>query len=191
MLDQDSNFRELMDQVSQGSEEAAWQLVDQYGERVRRAVRCLLNRRLRSKFDSMDFVQLVWSSLFRAKGDLDRFDRPEELAAFLMTMARNKVGMEVRRRMMTEKYNVNRETSLDGRERGGQAELSGSTPEPIDVAIARERWQGIVEERPEQHQQIVKLRLQGYTHRQIADEVGISERTVRRFLQKLSQETFV
>lgn len=191
MLDQNSNFRDLMDQVSQGSEEAAWQLVEQYGERVQRVVRCLLNRRLRSKFDSMDFVQLVWSSLFRAKGSLDRFDRPEELAAFLMTMARNKVGMEVRRRLMTTKYNVNRETSLETGKHGVQVEISGSTPEPIEVAIARERWEGIVEERPEQHRLIIKLRLQGYTHQQIADQADISERTVRRFLQKLFQETFV
>lgn len=180
-----------MDQVSQGSEEAAWQLVEQYGERIRRAVRCLLNQRLRSKFDSMDFVQLVWSSLFRAKGNLDRFDRPEELAAFLMTMARNKVGMEVRRRLLTAKYNVNRETSLEAGGHGVQAEVLGSTPEPIEVAIARERWQGIVEERPEQHRLIIKFKLEGYTLQQIAEKLGISERTVRRFLHKLSDETLV
>ena len=191
MSDQDKHFRNLMDQVSQGSEEAAWQLVEQYGERVRRVVRCLLNRRLRSKFDSMDFVQLVWFSLFRAKGNLDRFDRPEELAAFLMKMASNKVGMEVRRRLMTAKYNVNRETSLDEGNHGVQMEVLGSIPEPIEAAIARERWESIVDERPEQHRLIIKLKLQGHTHQQIAEKVGISERTVRRFLQKLSHETLV
>ncbi len=190
MPDQDSNFRDLMDRVSQGSEEAAWQLVEQYGERVRRVVRCLLNKRLRSKFDSMDFVQLVWASLFRAKGSLDRFDRPEELAAFLMAMARNKVGMEVRRRLLTVKYNVNRETSLEAGKHGVQMKILGPAPEPIEIAIARERWESIIEERPKRHRQIIRLRLQGNTHKQIAGEVGISERTVRRFLQKLSHETF-
>ena len=179
-----------MDQVSQGSEEAAWQLVEQYGERVRRVVRCLLNKRLRSKFDSLDFVQLVWTSLFRAKGSLGRFDRPEELAAFLMTMARNKVGMEVRRRLLTVKSNVNRETSLEAGKHGLRIEVLGPAPEPVEIAIARERWEGIVEERPEQHRQIISLRLQGNTHKQIAGEVGVSERTVRRFLQKLFHETF-
>lgn len=70
-------------------------------------------------------------------------------------------------------------------------EVMGSTPEPIEVAIARERWKDIIEEQSEQHQLIIKLRLQGYTHQQIANEIGFSERTVRRFFQKLSHETFV
>ena len=107
------DFQSLVRRVREGSEDAAWELVDQYGDSIRRAVRRVLNERLRSKFDSLDFVQVVWNSLFRVRDKLDRFDRPEELAAYLVTMARNKVGMEVRRRLMTEKYNVGHEQSLD------------------------------------------------------------------------------
>ena len=87
----DDDFRDLMRRVHEGSEDAAWQLVGQYGDPIRRAVRRALNARLRSKFDSLDFVQLVWSSFFRDRGRLDRFNHPEELVAFLVTMARNKV----------------------------------------------------------------------------------------------------
>ena len=56
----DDNFRSLICHVREGSEDAAWDLVEQYGEAIRRAVRRALNERLRSKFDSLDFVQLVW-----------------------------------------------------------------------------------------------------------------------------------
>ena len=101
MEEWDDNFTSLIRRVREGSEDAAWELVDQYGEAIRRAVRRALNERLRSKFDSLDFVQIVWNSLFRVRDKLDRFDRPEELTAYLVTMARNKVGMEVRRRLMT------------------------------------------------------------------------------------------
>ena len=113
LTDWDNDFCGLMQRVGEGSEDAAWELVDQYGEAIRRAVRRMLNERLRSKFDSLDFVQIVWNSLFRVRDKLDQFDRPEELTAYLVTMARNKVGMEVRRRLMTEKYNVKHEESLE------------------------------------------------------------------------------
>jgi len=187
----DFDFRDLMDQIRNGSEEAAWDLVDRYGERVRRAVRRSLNHQLRSKFDSMDFVQLVWSSLFRTRKQLTRFDQPDELAAFLVTMARNKVGMEVRRRLSTEKYNVNKEQSLEERRAEVRMDAVDPQPPPIEVAIARERWHRIVENQPEHYRKIVELRLRGNTYQEIADELGIAESTARRVLQRLSRESVV
>lgn len=119
---------------------------------------------------------------------MDRFDRPEELAAFLVTMARNKVGMEVRRRLLTAKYNVNRETPLEQRGGRSPAEFPDREPPPIDVAIAREQWKRLLDNNPGRGRRIVELRLQGKTHTEIAEEMGIAECTVRRFLKKLSSE---
>lgn len=137
MAEWDDNFHSLIARVREGSEDAAWELVNQYGEAIRRAVRRVLNERMRSKFDSLDFVQIVWNSLFRVRDKLDRFDRPEELTAYLVAMAHNKVGMEVRRRLMTQKYNVGHEESLDQRQDKNHSELASRQPAPIDVAIAR------------------------------------------------------
>jgi RNA polymerase sigma-70 factor (ECF subfamily) len=183
MLDK-YDFRSLMQQISEGSEDAAWILVEHYGELIRRAVRRVLNQRLRSKFDSLDFVQLVWSSFFRARNQLDRFERPEELAAFLVTIARNKVGMEIRRRLQTEKYNLNREYSLN-EPSIVQRDISDPGPLPIDVAIAREQWNRFLSGQPNHYRKIIKLRLQGRTYQDIAILLQIDERTVRRFLKKL------
>ena len=189
MLEQDDEFRRLMQRLGEGSEEAAWELVDRYGEAIRRAARRVLSRSMRSKFDSVDFVQLVWSSFFKVRDRFDRFNRPEELAAFLATMARNKVGMEVRRRLLTEKYNVNRERSLDELGAEGQTDTSNRQPAPIDVAIAREQWQRMVQDQPAHYRRIIQLRLQGRTYQDIADSLHLAESTVRRFLKKLLRRT--
>lgn len=181
MADTDDDFRGLMQRIREGSEEAAWELVDRYGERIRHVVRRMLNQRLRSKFDSLDFVQLVWSSFFRAGFQPGQFQRPEQLAAFLLAMARNKVGMEVRRRLGAEKYNLNREAPLDE----GKEEVSGSQPTPVEVVIARERWNRMLQDQPEHGRRIIELRLQGYTCQEIADSLHLAERTVRRFLKRL------
>ncbi|MGA2063238.1 MAG: sigma-70 family RNA polymerase sigma factor [Thermoguttaceae bacterium] len=183
MLDS-RDFRSLMKQITEGSEEAAWTLVEEYGELIRRAVRRVLNKKLRSKFDSLDFVQLVWSSFFRARNRLDRFEHPEQLAAFLLTIARNKVGMEVRRRLLTEKYNLNKEYSLNAPSMIHR-DISDPKPLPIDVAMAREQWNRLLSGQPNHYREIIKLRLQGRTYQDIAAKLAIDESTVRRFLNRL------
>lgn len=180
-----------MDRVREGSEDAARELVDQYGESIRRAVRRALHERLRSKFDSLDFVQIVWNSLFRGRDKLGRFGRPEELTAYLVTMARNKVGMEVRRRLMTEKHGVKHEESLEQLQASGNMNIPSRQPTPIDEAIAHEQWDRLLEGRPEYYRRIVQLRLQGNTYKEIAGVVGVDERTVRRVLKRLLQATSV
>lgn len=187
-MDEDGNFRDLMRRVREGSEEAAWTLVEQYGEMIRRAVRRALNQRLRSKFDSSDFVQLVWSSFFRIRCEPGHFESPEELVAFLVTVARNKVGMEVRRRLQTEKYNLNREHVLRGSQPSGWSDIPDRQPPPLDVVVAREQWNSILQDQPEHYRKIVELRLQGYTNQDIADTLRLAESTVRRFLKRLLRE---
>jgi RNA polymerase sigma-70 factor (ECF subfamily) len=191
MIQCDDHFRELIDRVREGSEDAAWELVDQYGEAIRRAVRRALHERLRSKFDSLDFVQIVWNSLFRVRDKLDRFDRPEELTAYLITMARNKVGMEVRRRLMTEKFGVKHEESLERLQAAGHMDMPGRQPAPVDVAIAHEQWDRLLAGQPQNYRQIIQLRLQGHTCQSIADTMQMAECTVRRILKRLLHTTSV
>jgi RNA polymerase sigma-70 factor (ECF subfamily) len=82
MPPQQRDFRSLMEQLRQGSQDAAWELIEQYGPLVKRVVRRNLDHGLRSKFDSVDFVQAVWGSFFRNRTRLDKFAAPENLSPF-------------------------------------------------------------------------------------------------------------
>ena len=103
------DFATLMEQARAGSQSALRDLVSKYGAHVLRVVRQKLNKALRPKFDSQDFVQAVWASFFAVLPDRYSFDRPEDLVALLTEMARNKVVDAVRQRLLTQKYNVSRE----------------------------------------------------------------------------------
>lgn len=186
MEEYDDDFSKLMTSVGEGSEEAAWEIVTRYGEDIRRTIRRVLNVRLRPKYDSLDFVQLVWKSFFRVRDKCDRFQRSEELAAYLMKMARNKVGMESRRRLATKKYDVRQEQSYD---RLPTKDMACRQPAPIDVAIAQEKWEQMLNGQPAHYQRIVQLRLRGHTCKDIGKTVHLDERTVRRFLKKLLNAT--
>src|SRR4051812_9555119 len=57
-------FQDLLREAQAGSPEAARELYDTYVAHVLRCVRNRMWHRLRSKFDSQDFVQQVWASFF-------------------------------------------------------------------------------------------------------------------------------
>jgi RNA polymerase sigma factor (sigma-70 family) len=179
----DEDFRDLMQKIQQGSEDAAWELVARYGEALRRAVRRALNAKLRPMFDSTDFVQLVWLSFFRIPANSGRFHSPAALAAYLVRMAQNKVVSETRRRLGSIKYNVNAERSLDDLK--WRRDLVGPSATPVAIAIAREQVSRLLAKQPKHYRQIIELKLQGHSCREIADRLQLAESTVRRFLNTL------
>ena len=185
--DSEESFRDLIDRVREGSRDAGRELVDRYGGHLRRAVRRLLDRRLRPKFDSLDFVQLVWQSFFRMNDQADRFEGPEHLVKFLAGVARHKVHMEARRRLTGEQCNVEREVSLNHLSAKKREKMIGRDPEPADVAIAQERLDELLKDRPARHRRIIKLKLDEYTSAEIGAILGLDRHTVHRFLNRLSE----
>ena len=163
------------------------ELVERYGAHILRIVRRKLNRTLRVKFDSGDFVQAVWASFFALPLQRYQFDRSEALVAFLANLARNKVVEVVRQRLLTQKYNANRERSLELDRDRLSASLVGREPDPLEIAIAREEWGRLLKEQPERYRQILASLGSGLTQREVASQLGVNERTVRRVVRKLSR----
>lgn len=193
---QSSRFRELMVRIQQGDQQAAWQLLDEYGTYLLHVIRRHLPAQLRSKYDSTDFFQNVWASFFRKPQLLQRFDGPKDLLNYLRGMARNKLTMESRRRFGTAKYDVNREASLENF--GSASDRAGDmgAPDPADhrqpapshVAMVREQWNQWLAKQSPQNQQIVDLRFRGASFDEIATQLKINERTARRIIDSLIHE---
>jgi RNA polymerase sigma factor (sigma-70 family) len=184
-MNESQSFRCLLLEATNGSELAASKLLQQYGPLVVVAVRRALARELRSQFDSSDFAQAVWASFFANRTKLEDFASPEELMRFLGTMARNKVLDEFRRRCQLQKYNVHRERPLDD---AVTATVHDGGPRPSQIAAVDELWQRLTVGRTPQEQAILQLRRTGYTNHEIASRIGISERTVRRLINRVFEE---
>lgn len=186
MADDAREFAGLMQRVGAGSEGAAGELVGRYGAHILRIVRRQLNRKLRTKFDSADFVQAVWASFFALPLDRYNFEESATLAGFLYHLARNKVVEAVRQRLQTHKYNVNRERALDEREMCPSAAFAAREPSPAQIAIAREEWERLLAGQPEHYRQILAGLRDGETQQAIAAQLGLNERTVRRVIRKIA-----
>lgn len=177
---------DLIEQIRVGSETASGDFVSRYGTHILRIVRYKLHRSLRPKFDSQDFVQAVWASFFALLPGRPGFDGPDELIAFLSEMARNKVVDAVRQRMQGEKYNVNREQSLDPDYVPSHDGLRVRQPTPEEIAIARDEWQHLLHAQPDEYRRILELLRSGHGRQEVARQLGVSEKTIHRVIHKLS-----
>ncbi len=172
-------FASLLEEMRGGSDNAAWQLLETYGPHIRAVVRRYLDGRLRALYDSDDFVQSVWASLFRGGDRLEQVSRPE---MFIVALARNKIVDELRKRRYTLKHDIGREVSI---QEVAESQLTAPDPRPSEWATAKERWQTMMAAETELNQRIVRLRIAGYTYDEIAGELEISERTARRTIRRI------
>jgi RNA polymerase sigma factor (sigma-70 family) len=181
-----NEFQELMQRLRQGSDGAARELLHRYGPHIKHVVRQRLHRKLRPKFDSMDFTQAVWASFFSDQARLRSFDSPETLTKYLVALARNKVVEAVRQRVKTDKFNIARELPLERGRPGNEAVLiPAMQPTPSQFVMAEEEWNRLSKGQPPQKLQILNLLRQGYTHQEIAVKIGVNEKTIRRLVRQL------
>src|SRR5260370_2062032 len=108
----DGSVRGLLARIQGGDEEAARELLTRYESKVRLVVRRQLPRLLRSRFDSLDFLQSVWGSFFRKiqSGPNDLHEE-QNLVTFLAWAAQNKVIDEYRR-ASSQRQDIHREQPL-------------------------------------------------------------------------------
>ena len=178
-------FAQLIAQAQTGDGDAARRLYEDYGPHIVRAVRRRLHARLRSRFDSIDFAQDVWASFFGnvlAKG---QFTSPKELVALLTTMARNKVLETVRPHTQGRKRNVQREDSLERHHDRG-ANLPAVQQTPSQIVMGKEAWDRLLASQPPVYRHILLLLRDGRPREMIAQELGVSVRTVQRVMDKLN-----
>ena len=180
----DHELSDFLRRIQAGDDGAARELLDLYEAEVRLVVRRQLPRLLRSRFDSLDFLQSVWGSFFRRMRTAPtEFEDSRHLVAFLARAAKNKVIDEYRR-AASRKHNMHREEPLwlDGRR-------PRDVPDPIDspseVAQAHEVLVRLRELMPEERRTILELKAQGLSSKDIGERLGISERTVQRVLEEL------
>ena len=177
------DIRELLARIKNGDEEAARELLSRYESKVRLVVRRQLPRLLRSRFDSIDFLQSVWGSFFhRIQTESNDLNEEENLIAFLAWAARNKVIDEYRR-AATQKQNIHREESIENRGDRETTLASGDTPS--ELAQAHETFDRLSRLLPEDRRVILELKAAGYSCSEIGDRLGLSERTVQRVLEEL------
>jgi RNA polymerase sigma-70 factor (ECF subfamily) len=184
----DEDLAGLIALVKAGNADAIRDLILRFESDLRMSVRERLPQKLRSRFDSLDFVQKVWQSVLTTEGqDLGRFTNAQHFRGYLAGVARNKVFEEYRRQTRTRKYNLKREEPLYVRhgDRERPRDVPAPGPTPSQDAQADDRFAQLVAGRSAQEAKVVQLRRQGLTFEEIAAQTGMNERSVRRIIEAI------
>ena len=187
-MDEQQQFGRLLEQVRDGSSEAATELVETYGPHIRAVVRRSLPHKLRPMHDSMDFVQAVWMSVIRSPEKFSELDTSQQFVAYLARMARNKVIDEYRCRTKTLKNDIDRNLSLNYEQVEAKADMPFRRETPSAFAIASEQWELMMAGESPTHRRVIELRRDGVSFRQIAERLLVDERTARRVIQTAARK---
>jgi RNA polymerase sigma-70 factor (ECF subfamily) len=184
----DDDFTDLMRRAQADDPGAIGEFLARFEREVQLMVRARLPKKLRTQFDSVDFVQAVWQSFFSDLRENPRdFANTEHLRGFLAGVVRNKVREQHRRLTRTEKYDVAREQRLYIRrgDREVLREVIYPEPSPSETAQADDRMAQLTAGRSPREIEVVRLRLQGLTFVEIAARTRIDERAVRRIIESV------
>ena len=174
---EEDEFRDLIRRVRSGDEQAAAQLVKQYEPAIRRAVRYRLgDSRLRRTLDSLDVCQAVLGSFFvRAASGEYELDSPEQLLRLLASMARNKLGKEIRGQRAARRDH--RRQSAEPIE---ECQAAATDPSPSQQLAIGELLHQVHARLSPEELQLVEWRNQGRDWADIAAQLGVKPATLRK-----------
>jgi RNA polymerase sigma factor (sigma-70 family) len=187
MATADAEFHALMARLRQGDPDAAATLLQQYGDEVRDTVRRHLAHEARRVLDSADVVQSVWREFFTHDLPTRDFANEEELRHYLRCLSRFKALDANRRYLGSQRRNLHRECSLDGLSAEDRQRLLDPSPSPAEAVEAQDALEAVIASLPPRYGQVIILLSEGYTHVEIAERIGRTERTVERIVSQLLQ----
>ena len=173
------NIDALLAAFRSGEPAAAAELCARFAPLIRANVRRRLHPRLRSRFDSADFVQDVWASFLAGAPAGRTFASPEALAGFLSRVARNKVVETHRQQLGTQKIDLTREAPATGADHPDRA------PSPSQYVIADERWEQLLRHFSAGQRAVLERLREGYRLEDIAALTNVSLSTVNRIVRRL------
>ncbi len=138
---------------------------------------------MRSQYDSTDFLQSVMASFFAIPAERN-FASPGDLVEFLSAVATNKVTDAFRRRLQTDKHNLNRELFLD--EVGPDA-AQAKMPTPSQVLMGDEYRERLERIRSPLLRELVDMRMAGLSFEEIAERTGLHMTAIKHRLSQLDE----
>ncbi|MCA9184165.1 MAG: ECF-type sigma factor [Pirellulaceae bacterium] len=183
MVEEFSEFKELLELARQGSEPALRHLIEHYGRQLRRVVRRRISTQLRRRLESEDFVQIVWASFFRQPDRLANIEDPYQFQNLLMGMLQTKIASAYYRNYSMQKRDIRREESLEQRQAMGEDKaVVSDAATPSEIAVAVESYGEMIRQGSADEQAILRGRLHGISVREIRESLGLTSRAFRRKL---------
>ena len=192
--DQDASVTMYLSSFKSGCMDSKNELIERYWPRVIAAAAAQLRSGGIRIADEDDVAVSVFDYLCR-EADQGRFGKDklndrDDLWRHLSTLIKHK-AIDIARKERAAKRgagNVTNQSALEGDESQQHVSFEGFAATPVEQAIEiEEQTQFLSLLQTDEIREIVLLRLEGYQQNEIAEKMGLSERTIRRKLDLAKQ----
>lgn len=182
---QETSFQELLVRLRAGEQAAASSIFQQFAHRLVALARQRLTHGVRAKVDPEDVVQSVFRTFFvrHGAGQFEIAGR-HDLWNLLAAITVRKCGgrMDYYR---AARRDVTREAVQSPSDSAAFWEPIAREPTAPEAAMLVELTENLFRGLSERDRQILELGLQGQTPEQTSEQLGCSERTVERVLERI------
>ncbi|MEM7476852.1 MAG: sigma-70 family RNA polymerase sigma factor [Planctomycetota bacterium] len=186
--DSDASNQEVtvvwLDELAEGKESAVLEFWSRYGESLQRVAERQIASWLRRRVDPEDVVQSACRTFFRraSAGDFE-FESKDDVWKLLLTITLNKVRMQARfhsrnRRSVSKEQAMPEEANLQPAE----------WDHAIEQVELKDMLQVAFSDKDDERKHVLEMWLEGRTQNEIAEEIGCSERTVRRIQDRIRKD---
>jgi RNA polymerase sigma-70 factor (ECF subfamily) len=178
------SFEAFATRLSSGEEDAAAELLATYSSRLFATARRQLGHRLAGKSGPEDIVQSVMRTFFRrlGSGEVELRDW-SSLSGLLSLLTIRKCAVQGRR-YSTKARSVSREVSLQSGE-GCELVVPDRDPTPDEVVTFVDLVETLLSQSSDQERLVLERLLGGSSIAEVAAEIGRTERTVFRILERV------
>ncbi len=189
-------FGQLVTRIRSGDKEAWEEFHRIYEPKLRSVIRNrlrIINRRMRTVYDTCDFTSELWKTMWARLPCLN-IQNEADFINFMSHVASQKI-VDVSRKQTTLKRDSKRQRSLyegDPEERR-IPEPASHEPTPSQYAMAEEVRFALEKESAtldDDSAIILRLKSQNYTNHEVAEATGIHPRKVQRLLKSLANRFF-
>ena len=175
------SFVEFVGKLRGGDDAAAREMFGRFAHQLIALALRHIDAGLRHKVDPEDVVQSVYKSFFVRYGDANNLDIVNWNSLWgLLTLITVRKCAERAAYHRAECRDAAREVPPPpGEEAAPWLEPLGREPTPLEAALLHETVEELFAGLDEQERSVLELSLQGYTTREISDQLGRAERTVR------------
>lgn len=163
-----------------------------YGPSLERLAARAIDPGMRRRFGPESIANSVCRTfMMRARNDAYELADGDSLWRLLCVIALTKVR-ERSRFHLRQRRGLQREEHARGAADGDDTDdpllrSPAETPAPEDEAVFREQFQVLLDALDQEERRVLELRLEARSQQEIADEMAISERTVRRILKRVEE----
>ncbi len=176
----DEQSTRLLNQWRNGDESAAAELFHLYASRLLSVAERSMNQRVKRRVDGEDVVQSVFRSFFqRTRNDEYQIDGASELWRLLVKNTVNKARMKARFHS-AERRDARSEEAVF-------VESLCRTPDAADAVAFMELIDVATEDLPEDHFEVLRMRMEGHSRTEIAKQLDVSRQHVYRVLATLQK----